>query len=151
MSHKPGKPLAQQAVFLLQCAISSINVSATAIPGQSRASHDAGVPRVAPQWRHGRQIPSCFLDLTRFNHPQTDNFIQLSSEMPVCRQNSVIVKVTVTLPLCFPPIFTWFKRRLGVCQCCHSAAVFSSGFGGITIFSTHTDRRSVFCSPDLCL
>lgn len=39
-----------------------------------------------------------------------------SSEMPVCRQNSVIVKVTVTLAIMLSPIFTWIKRRLGVCQ-----------------------------------
>lgn len=92
----------------------------TSAPPRSPASpepvHDAGVPRVAPQWRHGRQIPGLFLDLTRFNHPKPTISFNSSSEMPVCRQNSVIVKVTVTLAIMLSPIFTWIKRRLGVCQ-----------------------------------
>ena len=145
MSYKPGKPLAQQAVFLLQCAISSINVSATAIPGQSEPVHDAGVPRVAPQWRHGRQIPRLFLDLTRFNHPQTDNFIQLLFRMPVCRQNSVIVKVTVTLAIMLSPNLYVDQKTTGRLPVAATARQCFHPVSAASRFSVpHTDRRSVF-------
>lgn len=127
----------------------------TSAPPRSCASpepvHDAGVLRVAPRWRHGRQIPRLFLDLTRFNHPKPTISFNSSSEMPVCRQNSVIVKVTVTLAIMLSPIFTWIKDDWASASCCHSAAVFSSGFGGITIFSTAYRSPVCFCSPDLCL
>lgn len=113
----------------------------TSAPPRSPASpepvHDAGVPRVAPQWRHGRQIPGLFLDLTRFNHPQTDNFIQLlfrDAGMQAKFGNSKSHRNISHYA--FPQSLRGSKDDWASASCCHSAAVFSSGFGGITIFST---------------
>lgn len=82
------------------------------------------------------KYPCCFLDPRGSTTPKPTISFNSSSEMPVCRQNSVIVKVTVTLAIMLSPIFTWIKDDWASASCCHSAAVFSSGFGGITIFST---------------
>lgn len=127
----------------------------TSAPPRSPASpepvHDAGAPRVAPRWRHGRQIPVLFPDLTRFNHPQTDNFIQFLFRDAGMQAKFGNSKVTVTLAIMLSPIFTWIKDDWASASCCHSAAVFSSGFGGITIFSTAYRSPVCFCSPDLCL
>ncbi len=68
--------------------------------------------------------------------PQTDNFIQLLFRDAGMQAKFGNSKVTVTLAIMLSPIFTWFKDDWASASCCHSAAVFSSGFGGITIFST---------------
>ncbi len=131
----------------------------TSAPPRSPASpepvHDVDVPRVAPQWRHGRQIPEVVSsDLTRFNHPPNRQFHSIPLQR--CRyagKNSVIVKVTVTLAIMLSPqSLRGSKDDWASASCCHSAAVFSSGFGGITIFSTaYRSPVCFFCSPDLCL
>lgn len=128
----------------------------TSAPPRSPASpepvHDAGVPRVAPQWRHGRQIPGLFLDLTRFNHPKPTISFNSSSEMPVCRQNSVIVKVTVTLAIMLSPNLYVDQKTTGRLPVAATARQCFHPVSAASRFSVpHTDRRSVFCSPDLCL
>ena len=122
----------------------------TSAPPRSPASpepvHDAGVPRVAPRWRHGRQIPGLFpSDLTRFNHPQTDNFIQLlfrDAGMQAKFGNSKSHRNISHYA--FPNLYVDQKTtgRLPVAatarQCFHPVSAASR-------FSVpHTDRRSVF-------
>ena len=135
-----------------RCAISSINVSATAIEASPEPVHDAGVLRVAPRWRHGRQIPSCFTGSHAVQPPPNRQFhFNSSSEMPVCRQNSVIVKVTVTLAIMLSPIFTWIKRRLGVCQLLPQRGSVFIRFRRHHDFQYRIQIAGLFCSPDLCL
>src|SRR5699024_6640887 len=83
------------------------------------------------------KYPGCFLDLTRFNHPQTDNFIQLlfrDAGMQAKFGNSKSHRNISHYA--FPQSLRGSKDDWASASCCHSAAVFSSGFGGITIFST---------------
>ena len=80
------------------------------------------------------KYPGCFLDLTRFNHPQTDNFIQLlfrDAGMQAKFGNSKSHRNISHYA--FPQSLRGSKDDWASASCCHSAAVFSSGFGGITI------------------
>lgn len=84
--------------------------------------------------------------------PQTDNFIQLLFRDAGMQAKFGNSKVTVTLAIMLSPIFTWIKRRLGVCQLLPQR-------GSVFIrFRRHHDFQYriqiaglFFCSPDLCL
>lgn len=114
--------------------------------------HDAGVPHVAPQWRHGRQIPRLFPGSHAVQPPQTDNFIQLLFRDAGMQAKFGNSKVTVTLAIMLSPNLYVDQKTTGrlpvaaiARQCFHPVSAASR-------FSVpHTDRRSVFCSPDLCL
>lgn len=98
------------------------------------------------------KYPGCFLDLTRFNHPQTDNFIQLLFRDAGMQQNSVIVKVTVTLAIMLSPNLYVDQKTTGRLPVAATARQCFHPVSAASRFSVpHTDRRSVFCSPDLCL
>ncbi len=92
----------------------------TSAPPRSPASpepvHDAGVLRVAPRWRHGRQIPVLFPRSHAVQPPQTDNFIQLlfrDAGMQAKFGNSKSHRNISHHA--FPNLYV-DQRRLGVCQ-----------------------------------
>lgn len=68
-----------------------------------------------------------------------------SSEMPVCRQNSVIVKVTVTLAIMLSPNLYVDQKTTGRLPVAATARQCFHPVSAASRFSVpHTDRRSVF-------
>lgn len=121
----------------------------TSAPPRSRASpepvHDAGVLRVAPRWRHGRQIPRLFHGSHAVQPPQTDNFIQLlfrDAGMQAKFGNSKSHRNISHYA--FPNLYVDQKTT----GCLPVAATARQCFHPVSAASRfsvpHTDRRSVF-------
>lgn len=113
----------------------------TSAPPRSPASpepvHDAGVLRVAPQWRHGRQIPRLFPGSHAVQPLPNRQFH--STPLQRCGMQAKFGNSKSHRNIshhAFPQSLRGSKDDWASASCCHSAAVFSSGFGGITIFST---------------